>query len=58
MPTVAIVDDDSVQLSIYKKQFAKMGAKVVTFASGQEFVSQSISEAKFDLVVMDYVMPG
>ena len=35
MPTIAIVDDDSVQLSIYKKQFAKMGANVVTFSSGE-----------------------
>ena len=59
VPTIAIVDDDSVQLSIYKKQFAKMGANVVTFSSGQDFVSRSSSESKqFDLVVMDYVMPG
>ena len=35
VPTIAIVDDDSVQLSIYKKQFAKMGANVVTFSSGE-----------------------
>lgn len=58
VPTIAIVDDDSVQLSIYKKQFAKMGANVVTFSSGQDFVSQSSSASKFDLIVMDYVMPG
>ena len=108
VPTIAIVDDDSVQLSIYKKQFAKMGANVITFSSGEEFArsvglvsrflshlvrlsqhiclsrhisilssflalfhpvclsisasrvcdSYSSSESKFDLVVMDYVMPG
>ena len=47
VPTIAIVDDDSVALSIYKKQFSKLGANVVTFSSGEEFARSVGLDSRF-----------
>lgn len=58
-PLVALIDDDAVQLQIYRSQFNAMGASVSIFQSGQEFLGAAGEDpSNWDLVVVDYHMPG
>lgn len=58
-PTVALIDDDNVQLQLYKAQLSKQGAKVTMFKNGKEFLTETSDgqNAPYDAVVIDYHMP-
>ena len=58
-PSVALIDDDSVQLQLYKAQLSKQGAMVTIFKDGTEFLRQNsgVANAPYDAVVIDYHMP-
>ena len=49
-PTVAIIDDDIVQLKLYKSQLTSLGANVTTFESGGVFLEHQ--DAMWDLIVV------
>ena len=38
--SVALIDDDAIQLKFLKAQFANLGACVTTFASGLDFLDR------------------
>ena len=49
-PSVAIIDDDVVQLKLYKSQLTSLGANVTTFESGNAFLAHQ--DAMWDLIVV------
>ena len=55
-PHFALIDDDNVQLQLYKAQLSKQGARVTVFDNGMDFLSKS-GGIPFDAVVIDYYMP-
>ena len=57
--TILIVDDDPVQLRILDGQLTKMGYRVETTESGDDALGRLKADPqRFDLVVLDLVMPG
>lgn len=60
IPAVALIEDDLVQLQLYKAQLTKYNCAVTVFNSGAEFLSHISGEepTSFDAVIIDYHMPG
>jgi two-component system cell cycle sensor histidine kinase/response regulator CckA len=54
---ILVVDDDRVQLEVMQRLLEKLGYKVTTVESG-EMALEVTNNVKFDLVVLDMVMPG
>lgn len=57
MFNILIVDDDAGQLDLFETAFKLGKFKVDVAQSGEEGL-QKISEKKYDLVLLDFVMPG
>lgn len=59
---VALIDDDMVQLHLYRVQLTQLGAVVSTFTSGTEFLKLKDHGERgnfsWDFIVVDYMMPG
>jgi FixJ family two-component response regulator len=56
-PVVCVVDDESLMRDSLRNLFRSVGLKVRTFASAQEFLNSSFSEAP-SCLVLDVQMPG
>jgi FixJ family two-component response regulator len=56
-PVVCVVDDESSMRDSLRNLFRSVGLKVQTFASAQEFLNSSFSEAP-SCLVLDVRMPG
>jgi FixJ family two-component response regulator len=56
-PVVCVVDDESLMRDSLRNLFRSVGLKVQTFASAQEFLNSSFSEAP-SCLVLDVQMPG
>jgi FixJ family two-component response regulator len=56
-PVVCVVDDESLMRDSLRNLFRSVGLKVQTFASAQEFLNNSFSEAP-SCLVLDVQMPG
>jgi len=58
--TVALIDDDSVQLQLYKAQLSKQNIASTIFHNGAEFLAHNagIPTAPYDAIIIDYHMPG
>ena len=57
--TVLVVDDEEMVRSIASQMLEKLGYNVVAAASGAEAIEIFQQDAeKFDLVILDMVMPG
>lgn len=56
MPKILYVEDDPFIAEIYKKKFESSGFEVVNAASGKS-VLKEVLEQKFDLVLLDLVIP-
>jgi CheY-like chemotaxis protein len=54
---VAVVDDDMIVREIIKNAFAATGWETVTFSNGLEFVEALETDASFDLLFLDLIMP-
>lgn len=55
-PRVAIIDDDAVVFTVYKSYLAET-FEVVTFEDPTEAVAEIKSNADFDVIVSDLIMP-
>ena len=56
--TVLIVDDMDSNLEVAKGLITPYGVKVETASSGQEVISLVKAGKKYDIIFMDYMMPG
>lgn len=56
-PHILIVDDSSMNLSLFGKILERLGFSFSTAESGEEALQQ-LQEHYFDLVLMDCMMPG
>ncbi len=56
MPKILIVEDDPMISEIYEKKFEAAGFEVVVAANGNEVLS-NVKKDKFDLVLLDLVLP-
>ncbi len=56
--TVLLVDDDKFLLGMYQKKFDKLGAKSEMSAVPEEALNKLREGAKYDIVVLDVIMPG
>jgi len=54
---VLIADDDAVILRLLEVNFSLEGYEVVTASRGEEAIERA-SEGRFDLIVLDVMMPG
>jgi CheY-like chemotaxis protein len=53
---IAAVDDDFVIQELLKSTFTEIGASVVTFNDGDEYLA-AVEKQEFDLVFLDLLMP-
>ncbi|MFH0969200.1 MAG: response regulator [Patescibacteria group bacterium] len=56
MPSIILVEDDSMIGEIYQKKFSSAGFEVTVATSGKEFLAK-IYEKKYDLALLDMVLP-
>lgn len=56
MPKILIVEDDPMISEIYQKKFEAAGFEVVVATNGSEVLS-NVKKDKFDLVLLDLVLP-
>lgn len=56
MPSVILVEDDSMIGDIYQKKFSSIGFEVTVVSSGKEFLDK-IKEKKYDAALLDMVLP-
>ncbi len=54
---ILVVDDDPVQRNVIKNLLSRVGYEVTTVASGEEALGVA-RETRFDIVLLDVVMPG
>ncbi len=57
MASVIMVEDDLMIGDIYRKKFEAAGFDITIATSGKEFLAK-LKEKKFDLVLLDMVLPG
>lgn len=57
MSRILIVDDDTFSLKVVSKRLQANGYDVETAQSGPECL-ELVAQSEFDLIIMDYVMPG
>jgi two-component system chemotaxis response regulator CheY len=56
--TALLVDDDKFLLGMYQKKFDKFGLKAEMCVSPQEALTKLRGGAKYDILVLDIIMPG
>ncbi len=56
--SVLVVDDTVVNLKLMERILMRLGANVVTATSGEKALEIAAQHAKFDLVLLDFFMPG
>ncbi|RUO65040.1 Response regulator receiver domain-containing protein [Pseudidiomarina planktonica] len=57
MAKVLIADDDFISLEVLQTMVAREGIEVTTAKTGDEALEKALSQ-NFDLVLLDYEMPG
>jgi CheY-like chemotaxis protein len=57
-PTVLVVDDDPSVLATYRRLLSRAGYRTVTAAGPAEVLANGHAEHAFDLLLLDYKMPG
>lgn len=55
---ILIVDDDEFLVNMYAAKFAKSGADVEAFKSGEALIERLKSDPKADIILLDIVIPG
>src|SRR5712691_1642999 len=58
MYRVLVVDDDPAVLSCYARLLRRAGHEVETAPGGESALTRVCSSARFDVVILDYRMPG
>lgn len=56
-PSVLVADDSRLVTELYKRLLQQYGAAVVTLTNGSDALAKGL-ETKFDLAILDQVMPG
>ncbi len=56
--SVLVVDDTVVNLRLMERILLRLGANVVTATSGEQALEIAEEHGKFDLILLDYFMPG
>jgi two-component system alkaline phosphatase synthesis response regulator PhoP len=57
-PKVLLVDDDKFLLDIYALKFKASGIEIITYSSSKEAMEKLQSGEKFDIIILDIIMPG
>ena len=57
-PTILCIDDDHAGVTLRKAVLQSAGYSVLTATSGREAINIIESDARIDLVIVDYLMPG
>lgn len=57
MAKVLIADDDFISLEVLQTMVARDGIEVTTAKTGDEALEKALNQS-FDLVLLDYEMPG
>ena len=55
---ILVVDDDPAVLSCYGRLLRRSGHEVETAAGGEPALARIVSSAPFDVVILDFRMPG
>ncbi len=54
---ILLVDDDAFLRDMYATKFGELGHTITTADSGERAL-EAVSEAKFDVILLDMIMPG
>ena len=57
-PKILLVDDDKFLLDIYSLKFKNNGINIDTFSSSKEALAKLQSGEKYDVIILDIIMPG
>lgn len=55
---ILLIDDDRFLIDMYVLKFKKSGLEIDTAANGTSALEKIKSDAKYDIILMDIIMPG